>query len=402
MEHGLLLSEGLRARLIATSGLPIQYRNGVNSSRVFHGRPDAGATFAEVRATNEGGWVYVSNSEMRGQDPPGGMGNGGVGAITFDRDGAAINYEMLLENTTWNCGGGKTPWNTWVSCEEAPGTGQLYQVSPFGLRDSEILTLGKDGGRFESFAYDISDKDDPYYYVTEDHEKGALQRFSPRQNMSNWSDPWADPWSMLHGDGEIKYLILKPTRNSKSGGTFRWSTNREAARVNARRLYPHSEGIDTHNGHLFFVSKKFRQLYELDLEKLTYTNSTTRAGLFDGAPDQIVRIMKTQQQQDEADDNEPNENDDSSGASERPMENILYFTEENGKDAGVHGRGKNGKFFSILESPIYQDEVTGLAFSPDNMHMYFAYQVDGVVFDVYREDGYPFHATALDIKYHEK
>jgi len=383
MEHGLLLSEGLRARIIAQSGLPVTYENGQNSSRVFHGRPDAGATFAEIRPFNEGGWVYVSNSEMRVQDPPGGSGNGGVGAITFNKHGNPIMYYMILENTTWNCGGGKTAWDSWVSCEENFKSGQLYQVSPFGVREPEVLTLGKDGGRFESFAYDISNLNEPHFFVTEDRPRGALRKFTPFEKNINWTDPW----NMLHGNGTTEYLILNPN-DQRNGGSFQWSTNIQAARRNAKEWYPQTEGIDTHNGRLYFVCKEIKVLFELDLEEMTYTNTSTKAGLFDGGPDQIVRILDRQKQKD--------------GVIEQgDADELLYFTEEDGIDAGVQGRSKDGKFFTILESPVYFDEVTGLAFSPDNKHMYIAYQANGILFDIYREDGYPFHAKSLAVKYHK-
>lgn len=32
--------------------------------------------------------------------------------------GDLVKYKALLTGTTWNCGGGLTPWNTWISCEE--------------------------------------------------------------------------------------------------------------------------------------------------------------------------------------------------------------------------------------------------------------------------------------------
>ena len=35
-------------------------------------------------------------------------------------------------------------------------------------------------------------------------------------------------------------------------------------------------------------------------------------------------------------------------------------------------------------------ETTGIAFSPDGKHMYFAYQGDGILFDVTRTDGLTF------------
>jgi len=103
-EAGLLLSRGLRARVIGVVGQNIQYFDGTTSSRTFHGNPDFGATFPDTRPDNDGGWVYVSNSEMNI------TGQGGVGAITFDKDGNMIDYRMVLEGTTMNCGGGRTPW----------------------------------------------------------------------------------------------------------------------------------------------------------------------------------------------------------------------------------------------------------------------------------------------------
>ena len=85
-----------------------------------------------------------------------------------------------------------------------------------------------------------------------------------------------------------------------------------------------------------------------------------------------------------------------------PLFSVNISPHSTSTSAGIHAKGKDGKFFTILESPIYHDEVTGLSFSPDNMHMYLAYQVNGILFDVYREDGYPFDAKSLDVKYHGK
>jgi len=43
---------------------------------------------------------------------------------------------------------------------------------------------------------------------------------------------------------------------------------------------------------------------------------------------------------------------------------------------------------------------TGLAFSPDARHLYFAMQDAGKIFDVTRTDGLPFNGKTLNIKYH--
>ena len=105
-EAGLKLSAGLTARILARKHEPVKYANGEQSTRTVHDRPDAGATFVDTRPGNAGGWVYVSNSEMRDQDPPGGFFNGGVGAFTFDKDGNLLDYDMVLDGSTHNCGGG--------------------------------------------------------------------------------------------------------------------------------------------------------------------------------------------------------------------------------------------------------------------------------------------------------
>ena len=62
---------------------------------------------------------------------------------------------------------------------------------------------------------------------------------------------------------------------------------------NAKKYYPHTEGIVANNGHLYFVSKMFKMLYDLDLDDLTYRSHSVKSGLFDGAPDQIAQLFET-------------------------------------------------------------------------------------------------------------
>src|SRR5687768_11108140 len=52
--NGVMLPRGFRSRVIARSGTRV-----VGTSYVWHDNPDGGATFT----TDDGGWVYVSNSE---------------------------------------------------------------------------------------------------------------------------------------------------------------------------------------------------------------------------------------------------------------------------------------------------------------------------------------------------
>jgi len=315
-ENGLILSQGLHSSVFARTGSKVTYSNGETSALDVHSKPDFGGCFADPRPNNVGGWIYVSNSENRA------VGNGGVGAFTFNKDGVLIDYSMVLTGTKSNCGGGKTPWGAWISCEEND-EGRCWQVDPTGGREAGPITLGSDRGRFESFAYDLTGKDSPQFFITEDNDDGALQRFRPD------NPNWEDPWSILYGTGTTDYLILKPDT-----GTFFFTADKNAAKENALQYFRGSEGIDVRDGILYFVSKKEKILFILNLHDNTYTNHSTVRGAFDAQPDQVARVIESS--------------------------DLLFFTEDGRQRPGIHARDKKGAFFTILEGlDGYGDESTG-------------------------------------------
>ena len=240
------------------------------------------------------------------------------------------------------------------------------------MLQAEKATIGSQLGRWESFAYDVRDPQDPKFFATEDHNKGTVRRFRPNQSLVDWDNPW----EMLHVNGTIDYLVVYPN-NNVTGGTFVWVTDLEQAKNNAREFYPQSEGIEVYDGQMHVACKGIKQLFTFDLDEMKYFNRSVASGLFDGGPDQMQRLIVD------------------GGYS------LLYFTEEGGVDAGVHARDEEGRLYTVLESPVYTDETTGLAFSPDGTHMYVAYQGNGLLFDVWREDGLSFGGTTLNVKYHQ-
>jgi len=162
--NGLALPPGFTSRVVAVSNQTVPGTN-----YVWHRDPDGGATFA----TDDGGWIYVSNAER-------GAGLGGVGALRFDAAGNVVDAYRILSGTTRNCAGGPTPWGTWISCEET-GNGRAWECDPYTPNSQGIVRPAMGVFQMEAAAVDPVDQ---VIYLTEDRSDGLLYRFRP----SNYPD----------------------------------------------------------------------------------------------------------------------------------------------------------------------------------------------------------------------
>ncbi|KAL7526097.1 hypothetical protein ACHAWF_001629, partial [Thalassiosira exigua] len=210
---------------------------------------------------------------------------------------------------------------------------------------------------YESMACDDRDRSNLKFFTTEDHERGALRRYETSEYG----------WGALHGGGSTTFLHIL------DDNTYEWTTDEELGRDSAEEYFPNAEGIQVHEGKLYFMSKVDRKLLVLDLEDMTYTAEITGKkmygeGDFGDQPDQNYF---------------------------GPTRKFMYFTEDGGGDPGVHARyGDDGTYFTLfqaIEGGRHDgDETVGIALSPDHTRFYAGFQEYGILFEITRDDGRAF------------
>ena len=334
--NGVMLPPGFTSRIVARSGIA----PATGGAYLWPPAPDGGAVFD----TGDGGWIYVSNSEI----PSGG---GGAGALRFDASASVIDAYPILSGTSRNCAGGRTPWGTWLSCEEVP-SGLVFECDAFGLVPAAARPSL---GTFSHEAVAV-DPVNGHLYLTEDEPDGGLYRFRPSSPLPDLTSGVLEIAEVTGaGAGAVAWHPIPDPAGSPTPTRYQ---------VAQATPFNRGEGIVYFGGAIFIATTGDDRVWRLDVAagaiSILYDPATNPNPILSG-----VDNLETS-----------------------PAGDVLAA--EDGGDMQIVAVTPAGRTVPICQLAGHAaSEITGPAFTPDFRRLYFSSQrgttgspSDGMTFEI--------------------
>ncbi|HEX4894772.1 MAG TPA: alkaline phosphatase PhoX [Solimonas sp.] len=352
-ELGIRVPAGFSTRIVAITNQPPVS----GGSYLWHIFPDGGGVMPKA----DGGWYYISNSEIPGFGSLGfqfpelaplsdvieefSPGLGGAGVLEFAADGTVVDAYRILGNTTFNCSGCVTPWGTWLSCEEWPN-GQVWECDPTGVEPAVARpTLGFFS--HEATAIDVGRR---MIYMTEDLPDGRFYRWVA--DATDWPAGTLRP-ALQNGRLQVMKVNGGGTAGALQGPQpVEWvdaldpTGPQDRSRIEGTAVFDGGEGVWNYQGYVYFSTKGDNRIWVYDSQAQTLEVVYDLAT----APDPIL-----------------------SG-----VDNITVTSQG---DVLVAEDGGDMQIVVILPDrtlkPLLQivgqdsSEIAGIAFSPDGRRLYF-------------------------------
>lgn len=287
---------------------------------------------------------------------------GGTSTIVYNTKTQSVEKEYLsLAGTLVNCGGGITPWNTWISCEETvdrKGSGLTKNHGyNFEVIPSETIKLNKaiplkDMGRFRHEAIAIDPKTN-IAYQTEDRKDGLIYRFVPNvkkqyakggklqalviKNMkTNDTRNWEVDNFVINTKYQIDWIDLDNVQNPKD------DLRKRGAKKGAA-IFARGEGMWYDNNIVYFTctsggSKNLGQIWKID------TDNQTLEMMFESQNSDVMKMCDNM--------------------TIAPWGDVVICEDGKGQDRLI-GLKPNGTTYIIAENYLNNSEFAGVNFSPD-------------------------------------